>query len=192
MAQLLEIEFKNMLTESEYLKLINIYNVNNEKLKKQTNFYFDTKQFELLNKGCTLRVRVKENLFELTLKEKAQVGLLETTDLLDETEFQTLLNSHIIPHKTVFRQLELLNIFDFFEIALLTTYRYEFEYLNQLIALDKSEYYNYTDYEIELETSGYNEGKLIFNNLLKEHSIPVRHAVGKFYRATEYKQKKGY
>ena len=43
----LEIEFKNMLSESEYEQLLNHFSISEEQIWIQKNVYFDTKAFDL-------------------------------------------------------------------------------------------------------------------------------------------------
>ena len=46
----LEIEFKNMLTETEYDRLIQTFNIQEEQIWLQKNVYFDTKSHDLKQK----------------------------------------------------------------------------------------------------------------------------------------------
>ncbi|WP_212685903.1 CYTH domain-containing protein, partial [Salmonella enterica] len=83
MAQEIEIEFKNLLTEEEYLKLLS--NLPFPKYSQtQTNYYFETEDFSLKAHGSALRIREKNGNYTLTLKETHELGLLETHDALTE------------------------------------------------------------------------------------------------------------
>ena len=62
-----DVEFKSLLTEKEYNKLLEYFT--NAKSDFQTNHYFDTKRFSLKALNASLRVRERED-FELTLKRK--------------------------------------------------------------------------------------------------------------------------
>ena len=53
----------------------------------------------------------------------------------------------------------------------LTTYRIETQYQNELLVLDKSEYLNKVDYELEYEVGSYDEGYEKFKQLLQEFDI---------------------
>ena len=55
----MEIEFKNLLNESEYTKLMERYNTSGSSVW-QANDYFDTPAFELRNHGAALRIREKK------------------------------------------------------------------------------------------------------------------------------------
>lgn len=67
MQKSIEVEFKTMLTEEEYNRLMKQFEGN--KTDFQTNHYFDTPRFSLKAYKTSLRVREREN-FEITLNEK--------------------------------------------------------------------------------------------------------------------------
>jgi uncharacterized protein YjbK len=189
--QELEIEFKNMIIKEEYDKLLAFFNASNEQIKTQTNIYFDTPTHELQQKECALRVRIKSDKIELTLKQPNTVGLLETTDLLSEEQLKELIDQNKLPVGAVYEQFKLLQVEpNIIHLASLTTYRFETTYHNQIIAIDQSEYYSNIDYEIELETQSVDEGKEIFHSLLDQFDIPIRKAENKIRRAFNYKQSK--
>lgn len=87
MTQQIEIEFKNMLTKSQYEQLIETFSIKHEQIIRQANHYFDTKESHLKQLHSALRIRVTEDSIELTLKEKASKHQhLETTDYLTREE----------------------------------------------------------------------------------------------------------
>ena len=191
MSEFLEIEFKNGLTRHEYQKLIQYFNVDQDNCIQQENIYFDTHNLDLKQIHCALRVRVKENGMELTLKQKGDEGILETTDNITQEEWIKLLNHHELPNKEVAFKLKQLAISTpLYELARLTTLRYEIAYLNNLIALDESTYYGFTDYEIELETAKYEDGEKVFNDLLTLFQISRNETKSKIVRAYIYKTTK--
>lgn len=106
MTQEIEIEFKNLLTKSEFLKLSEALCMKEHDFKQQVNHYFDTKDFSLKQKKSALRIREKDGAFVLTLKEPAAVGLLETHQELAAPD----LDVFKIPEGSVKRQLEGLGI----------------------------------------------------------------------------------
>jgi len=63
--QELEIEFKNLLSEQEYLSLFTHYASTKQPIW-QANDYFDTPDFELRKKGAALRIREKKQGLVLT------------------------------------------------------------------------------------------------------------------------------
>lgn len=71
-----EIEFKQILNENVYHQIRNTY-FENDKPFTQTNYYIDTNDFKLKKHQSALRIRVKDNQYEMTLKVPAKVGLTE-------------------------------------------------------------------------------------------------------------------
>ncbi|MCD8511633.1 MAG: CYTH domain-containing protein, partial [Bacillus sp. (in: Bacteria)] len=86
MSQELEIEFKNMLTKEEFIRLMNIYEPYGNKAV-QTNYYFDTNEMQLKRNKCALRIRRKGSHFVLTLKEPHPEGHLETHQNIRQSQF---------------------------------------------------------------------------------------------------------
>ena len=182
----LEIEFKNMLNESEYEQLLNHFSISEEQIWTQKNVYFDTKAFALKRQKAALRVRIKNNTYELTLKTQAEVGLLETNQMITKTDYTTLKHDHRLINGPVYEALMDLgiNINDLRVITDLTTKRAEVDYQDGLLVLDKSFYGEVIDFELEYEVKDYNKGLNIFNELLAKHNIPTRPAQNKIKRAT--------
>ncbi|MBM7571544.1 CYTH domain-containing protein [Aquibacillus albus] len=184
MAQEIEIEFKNLLTKQEYDQLRSTFNLENVTPIKQTNHYFETKDFKLKNKGAALRIREKNNLWQLTLKEPHEEGLLETHDPLTEEEAKSWLDGSIIPKPHVAKQLNQLGI-DFATLhygGALTTHRLETYYKDTVVVLDYSTYNGKVDYELELEAKDKVYGENIFQELLVNNRIAKRKAPNKIER----------
>ena len=53
----------------------------------------------------------------------------------------------------------------------MTTERLEVEFQNELLVLDKSQYFDKTDYELEFEVNDYQIGFEKFQNLLKQFDL---------------------
>lgn len=189
MTQFREIEFKNFLTKQEFELLINYFKLSPRDLESQTNIYFDTSDFALAKQKKALRIRLKAQEIELTLKEAVVKANLEITDYLQTNDVELIFKTHTLPDGDVKKRLKLLNIsMEFYKIAELTTERYEFKFGDDLIALDKSFYYDHIDYEIELETNNYDLGKKNFYELLKKFQITPNPPKHKIIRALEYKK----
>ena len=189
MSETIEIEFKNLLTKVEYENLLQTFNVKEKDVVMQSNHYFDTPEFDLKNLGSALRIREKRNNLELTLKQPAAVGILETTQHLSVNEFQAAIQLQIFPKGIVQERLEQLNI-AFNKIVYfgsLTTKRAEFPYKVGLLVLDHSFYLKKEDYEIEYEVEDFQTGQLVFQELLKQYDIPIRKTQNKIARF--YQQK---
>ncbi|THE12013.1 CYTH domain-containing protein [Bacillus timonensis] len=190
MSQELEIEFKNLLEENEYHRLLSAFSIDDEKRVTQENFYFDTAQFSLKNLGAALRIREKNGTYTLTLKQPTRRGLLETHQVITEEEAKQMLAGGPIIDGEVSTILNTLSInpMDVTFFGSLKTKRAEFEYKNGLLVLDKSYYLNKCDFEVEYEVTDEVIGKDIFEELLQQHHIPVRKTDNKIRRF--YDQKK--
>ena len=190
MSETIEIEFKNMLTKSEYEILLNKFRITESQLFTQENHYFDTPNFALKHKGSALRIRVKKNLYEMTLKQPHQVGLLETTQILNEEEFSRAIKNGILPTGIIYDRLTSMSVsfLDIEYFGSLVTKRAEIPYKNGLLVFDHSFYLNKEDYELEYEAQDYQLGKQIFLELLNHHNIPQRKTENKIRRFYLYKQ----
>ncbi|MBC6310815.1 CYTH domain-containing protein [Listeria sp. FSL L7-1582] len=187
MSQELEIEFKNMLTASEYDLLINEFRLEESDFFTQTNYYFDTADFQLKARLAALRIRKRELHYELTLKTPEQIGLLETTQVLAKEQVTAILDGANIPVGQVRDALHTLGI-DHQELAMfgsLTTTRAEKDYKKGLLVFDKSFYGDTHDFELEYEVADFEKGKLVFNRFLESRQIPQRPTKNKILRFYE-------
>lgn len=192
MSQNIEIEFKNLLTETEFTLLKNYLNIDESMFVKQINHYIDTEQFLLKEKGCALRVREKNGHYELTLKQPHSEGLLETNQKLNNVEAKRLLENQWLlegPVKNSLYQLHI-PIEELSYFGSLTTERAEKEFEGGLIVLDYSSYLNHHDYEVEYEVNEYQLGKEIFARLLNDINIPIRQTENKVRRFYNKKRQK--
>ncbi|MCA0987829.1 CYTH domain-containing protein [Guptibacillus algicola] len=190
MTQEIEIEFKNMITDKEYISLLTSYQLSSTDIKTQKNDYFDSAQFTLRDKGAALRVRQKKNDLVLTLKEPAEEGLLETHQVISEETFQSIKETGELPKGDVSKQVIKLGLTDnLLHLGSLTTHRAEVELSTGLLVLDHSEYLGCVDYELEFEVTNYEQGERAFHQLLEEHGIEIRKAKNKIQRFFLAKQK---
>lgn len=167
MGQELEIEFKNLLTIDEY-KLIKQYYFKQSEPFKQTNYYIDTPNHEIISNKMALRIREKNNDYELTLKVPQEVGLLEYNEVIDSLPEQNRpIDIQILPenitkilteHNIPLSELRLLGD--------LTTYRLEKKMKSGLLVLDHSIYLGIEDYELEFEVTDFTQGEIAFNDIL--------------------------
>jgi uncharacterized protein YjbK len=183
-SQNIEIEFKNMLTEEEFLQLKTHFLLDSGNFKKQVNHYFDTPSFSLKDHHSALRVREKGSQFEMTLKQPADQGLLETTQLLSAAEAEEILSTGKLldgeVKEAVCNMIDDADELQYF--GSLTTERAEFEYKGGLLVLDHSYYLNTEDYEIEYEVTDETNGFRIFSALLDELKIRIRTTDNKIKR----------
>lgn len=194
MSQAIEIEYKTLLTATEYEKLVTDFSLSDTLFFTQTNVYYDTPDFKLKALGMGLRIRLLENRGELTLKSpltEANAGLLETTDTLTHEEATSLVNQEqILLEGAVANFLNEKGIqpTDLMVHAALKTKRVEVQ-LNPdaLLVLDESWYHGKHDYELELEVSESTEGKRVFKDLLNQYGIIFKTSENKIARALKAK-----
>jgi len=189
MSQEIEIEFKNLLTKDEFIKIKETFQLKDEQFFLQENHYFDTPEFSLKELGAALRIRKKQNQFILTLKEPAEVGLLETHQMISEETAQNMLKTGEFDGGQVTERLISLGIDkkDMTYFGTLATLRAEKNYQNGLLVIDHSRYLNKEDFELEFEVTDEQEGKRVFHDLLKELNIPIRETKNKIRRFYEQK-----
>ena len=184
MSQNIEIEFKNLLTKKEYLQLKSHFNIKDEDLFRQENHYFDTSDFLLKENKAALRIRKKQELYELTLKQPHKDGLLETNKILTVQESEAIFETGVIKDKQIINLLVQMNIpshhIQYF--GSLTTIRAEKEIGNGLLVLDHSFYLNEEDFELEYEVTNRQKGQVDFEQILQKFQIPKRKTKNKVQR----------
>lgn len=148
------------------------------------NHYFETPNFSLKEAGSALRIRHKGETYTLTLKQPAEVGLLETHQVVTENEAKMMMETNVIISGAVMNQLCKLQIpvSALTYMGSLTTERAETLFEGGTLVFDHSFYYNHDDYEIEFEVQDEETGKAAFIHLLKQHNIPIRHTNNKVKR----------
>lgn len=161
----MEIEFKTSIERDKYLELLELFDLE-ENIYKQTNYYFDTEDFTLSNNKTVLRIRQKGVRFKVTLKRQSDVGAFENHVFIDEEQAKDMIENGF-NSKTFFEDID----YDVKFLASLDNYRASVPYLEGVLFLDKCEYHNIIDYEVEYEYFDFDEGEKIFKELLNEHNI---------------------
>lgn len=183
MSQEIEIEYKNLLTKEEFIRLLHAYPFP-EKPEAQTNYYFDTENFELATHRYALRIRSKNNQFQLTLKQPHPDGILETHDRLTEEDFEAWMQGEPSSAQHVEKQINKIGISlkDMIFFGSLTTSRYETTDQEVTLVLDHSIYNGKEDYEFELEAPNQQVGSKKFQQILTTHGIITRDTPTKIER----------
>ena len=166
----LEIEFKALLTKEQYDSILELFK--DVQPYVQVNYYFDKRDGSLIANRNSLRVRFKNNSYEFTLKQPAEVGLNEYNEIIDEEKFEKLKNgipfeSSILDilKKNGTTQEELVPFYS------LETTRYDLPYKGGLLSLDSNIYLDVHDYELEYEAEDYDQGLEIYKELLGNYGI---------------------
>lgn len=176
-----EIEFKSMLTEQEYNKLMEKFHGNRTDL--QTNHYFDTPRFSLKAASCSLRVRERDGL-ELTLKRKKGYSIQESTIEITQEQFESFKNTGVLPSEEAQQEIQhIIGEQKLNNFLSLSTLRMYLPYKTGILFIDKSMYFDQVDYELEYEAKSYYQGRKEFVEIINELGIQYKKADKKIRRA---------
>lgn len=178
----LEIELKTLLKKGEYDHLKKQFSHIQPVFQK--NYYIDTPDFQLREKRVAMRIRTFSDWAELTLKVPQTVGNMEYNQKLTLPEAESYLQKQKLPPGIVLEKLTEIGIesHDWLILGCLETIRYEMETAIGLMALDQSHYFGQTDYELELEVTNFEQGKVDFQQFLDENHITYQKAPSKLIR----------
>lgn len=181
----IEIEFKTAIGEKTYYDMLQLFDLESN-VFKQTNYYFDTDNFDLNKQHIVLRIRQKgNNHFKVTSKKQSRESgneAFESHVLLQKNEVQDMIENG-------FNTTKYFDDIDYFVTfkASLDNYRVSTYYESGTLFFDRSDYHGITDYEIEFEYHDYDQGKAIFDNFLSNHNIKFKSAKRKSERALKTK-----
>lgn len=186
----LEIEYKTLLTATEFERLLAEFADVTPVI--QTNYYIDTPEFSLRKHRYALRICTLEDRAELTLKIPQDIGNQEYNQDLTLGQAQTILQKVEVPEGNILSLIQetktaLENLIVWGQ---LTTKRYEKETAIGLMALDENTYQGQKDYELEVEVQDAEQGKIAFEQYLKEHQIAFKYASSKVARTATTLQSK--
>lgn len=167
----IEIEFKQLISQETYQQIIKDYQPYLIASYSQTNHYLLNDKLLVLKNA--LRIRVKNNHYELTYKERLDKGNLETNIQLTKTEYNQILN-HQFPNNEIFRKLKSLGITSLNTDYSLTTLRNDYQLTNGILSLDYNQYLNHEDYEIEFEVTDYQQGLSDFQKISAHYNIAYK------------------
>lgn len=169
----IEIEYKILLTKEIFFQILKQYQSQIKTDYIQTNYYLNHPLLQ--QKKYMLRIREKNNTFELTLKRPFHNHRLETNIMLTPKEkdaiFQHLPISNEITDiliKENINPLELENQFS------LTTHRYDIVLPEGILSLDDNTYLHQHDYELEFEVNDETEGYQKFLNIIKPFQLQYK------------------
>ena len=185
MSRDIEIEAKSLISKEDYESLLLKYQ---EKYPPyiQVNYLLNPSDIPLKDSLLAIRIRVKEKESEFTTKINLEEGKLEINQKLTPNELNLFLNENIIPKGEVYNELlkrkmcnpEKLEIF-----AILKTTRFDIHGKGHLISVDKSEYLDVVDYEIECESTSMDLALSYLQDFLNKENIPfTRNTISKLKR----------
>ena len=175
MANNIEIEAKCLITKEEYNQVIDFYKADKIKKIKQTNYYIDTEDLKLKQFGMALRIREKENDFELTLKAPLAEGLLEKNEIISWKQYETYKEDNVFPDCPLVDFIKMLNIKveDLKILTQLTTDRIEIKDIDEsgVLSIDKNSYNNVIDYELEFEGPSIEKASAVLEKICLDAKI---------------------
>lgn len=181
MAKDITAEFKTLLTKEEYDNLYEKFKSHPGNL--QVNYYFDTKRFTLKATDAVLRVKSRDGL-TLTLERKKGYNFVRIDEEITEEQFTNFVETGEIPNEKIAQEVaEIIKGQKIINFMSLSTYRISMPYKKGKLSLDKCEYVNTIDYELEYEVTNRNIGKLDFIQIIKDNNIAYKKSQLKLKRA---------
>lgn len=176
-----EVEFKTLLSNEEYDRLMDKFKGN--RMDLQTNHYFDTSRFSLKALDASLRVRERDSL-ELTLKRKKGYVIQEFNLPISKETFDQIKSTGVLPESELKSEVNnLIGDQKLTNFLSLSTLRMFFPYKTGILFIDKSTYLGITDYELEYEAKSYHTGKKEFIELIGELNLQYKKSEKKVKRA---------
>ena len=166
----IEIEYKILLDENTFYWILQDYQSLIQIDYIQVNYYFTNTILQ--QKKYMLRIREKDNSFELTLKRPIKNHRLETNVLLTPEEKDDFFSHRPITNEIIdllkednINPLELENQFS------LKTHRYDIILPEGILSLDENTYCQKHDYELEFEVKDEQEGYQQFLNIIHQYGL---------------------
>lgn len=163
----------------------------NHHFLQNNNYYFDTNDLLLRKRHITLRIRTINNTkAELTLKIKGENGDEEINDDITFKEMDTLINDKVFPNGDVKNfLLTFPNPLSTYEnILVLYNRRLEIKFDNHLLVIDKNNYNDITDYNLEIEVKeDINLAKKVLSEYIEKFHLSLANQkyIGKANRAID-------
>lgn len=189
MAKNLEQEYKTLLTETEFHRLLKELDLNTQDVLVQKNYYYDSPQGLLLSLDAALRLRLFVDDSEWTLKQV----ISENTSLeLTQTNPRIITPPQRLD-KRLFHEADLLGFLQDHQIPLheltlnnqMTTWRYHYQIPGALFCLDHTFFPQTEDFELECELENLDQANLWFD-FLETYQIEYKPAAKKLSRAAQY------
>lgn len=164
----IEIEYKILLNQKTFQKILNHYPHYHDYI--QTNYYFTHPLLQ--QKKYMLRIREKNQQYELTLKRPLHGHQIENNIQLSQEEKDAFFNQQYLSNEiTDILQKEGIDPITLQQQFSLTTHRYDIELKEGILSLDKNTYLDQTDYELEFEVYNKKEGYIKFLEIIKPFKI---------------------
>ncbi|MEG0592245.1 MAG: CYTH domain-containing protein [Coprobacillus sp.] len=168
MKEQIEIEYKILITQDIFQQMINNNQVERDYI--QTNYYFTHPILQA--KKYMLRIREKDNTYELTLKRPYLTHQLETNIIIDKQTKDKLISHQYINNEIIdILQKEGINPLELVQQFSLTTHRYDIQLNEGTLSLDHNQYLGKEDYELEFEVYHEKEGYEKFLEIISAYQL---------------------
>lgn len=170
MNELIEIEYKILITKDIFEQIIHDYQSKIQKDYIQTNYYFTHPLLQ--QKAYMLRIREKNNELEMTLKRPYLQHRIETNVSITKQEKDNMIN-HIMIDNEIIDILKKENIppLELQQQFSLITHRYDIPLEDGLLSIDKNTYLGQIDYEIEFEVQDETKGFQTFLKIIEPYHL---------------------
>lgn len=154
---MLEQEYKCIINREMYLKLVDHFKWDD--IKEQTNHYYCDKEGVLSQQKIMVRIREKDGIYKIQVKKHH--GTNTVSHIADELEFEADSVAEYIEAQKAY-EITGIKTENLYRIGALSTKRHSLKWNDTAeICLDKSTYFDITDYEIEVEYSEEEPVKLL-------------------------------
>lgn len=171
--QQIEIEYKILLTKDIFTQILNDYQ--NQILHDyiQINEYYTHPLLQ--QKKYMLRIRTKNNQYELTLKRPINNHRLETNIQFTKEEKDAFTHHQLKNEITQILEDEGIALTELKQQFSLTTHRYDIILPEGTLSLDENTYFNQKDYELEFEVNNEKAGYKKFLEIIKPYQLNYTH-----------------
>lgn len=160
-----ETEIKSMIDKDLYESILNAFTW--EKVREQTNYYYTDKAGILREKRIMVRIRVVGEVAKIQVKlHKNENSPLQ---ICEENEFETEEVPDII-NAELAKEITGEDVGELYKMGCAVTIRNSLVHNGSELCLDKTTYFDKTDYEVEVEY----EEKISADLLMKLTSLGVR------------------
>lgn len=166
----IEIEYKILITKDIFDQILNDYHNQIKQDYIQVNDYFTHPILQ--QKKYMLRIRTKNNQYEMTLKRPMSQHRLETNiiltlqqknDFYNHLNLQNQITDILIQENIPIEELQ--------QQFSLTTHRYDIPLPEGMLSLDMNTYLHQVDYELEFEVFNEQDGYQKFLDILKPYKL---------------------
>ena len=169
----LEIEYKILISKDIFKQLLTDFQEQIYCQYTQINYYFTHPLLE--KKQYMLRIREKNNQYEMTLKRPYHNHHIETNLMLSFEEAQKFLNHEILNNDIIqILQQEGISPQELKQQFSLTTHRHDIQFSHGTLSLDENHYLGHVDYELEFEVDNENEYQ-VFLALIHKYQLHYTH-----------------